>query len=55
MSNLHTHFHFKLDFGKVDQHTGDKMLIHGSKHRKDNDLQSGNIHLQNKNYLIAES
>ena len=27
MSNLQTHYHFKLDFQKVDQHTGGKWLI----------------------------
>ena len=26
MSNLQTYYHFKLDFQKVDQHTGDKWL-----------------------------
>ena len=31
---------FKLDFQKVDQHTGGKWLIHGTKHRKDNQLLS---------------
>ena len=36
MSNLQTYYHFKLDFQKVDQHTGGKWLIHGTKHRKDN-------------------
>ena len=40
MSNLQTYYHFKLDFPKVDQHTGDKWLIHGTKRRKDNQLQS---------------
>ena len=40
MSNLQTHYHFKLDFQKVDQHTGDKWLIHDTKRRKDNQLQS---------------
>ena len=29
---------FKLDFQKVDQHTGGKGLIHGTKHGKDNQL-----------------
>ena len=29
MSNLQT-YHFKLDFQKVDQHTGGKWLIHGT-------------------------
>ena len=40
ISNLQTHDHFKLNFQKVDQHTGGKWLIHGTKHRKDNQLQS---------------
>ena len=30
MSNLQTYYHFKLDFQKVDQHTGGKWLIHGT-------------------------
>ena len=40
MSNLQTYYHFKLDFQKVDWHTGDKWLIHGTKRRNDNQLQS---------------
>ena len=40
MSNLQTYYHFKLDFQKVDQHTAGKWLIHGTKRRKDNQLQS---------------
>ena len=40
MSNLQTYYHLKLDFQKVDQNTGGKWLIHGTKHRKDNQLQS---------------
>ena len=40
MSNLQTHYHFKRDFKKVDQHTAGKWLIHGTKHGKDNQLQS---------------
>ena len=39
MSNLHTYYHFKLDFQKVDQHTEGKWLIHGIKRRKDNQFQ----------------
>ena len=31
MSNLQTYYHFKLDFQKVDQHTG---LIHGTKRQQ---------------------
>ena len=33
MSNLKTYYP-KLDFQKVDQHTGGKWLIHGTKRRK---------------------
>ena len=40
MSNLQTYYHFKLDFQKVDHHTGGKWLIPGTKNRKDNQLQS---------------
>ena len=40
MSNLQTHYHFKLDFQKVDQHTEGAWLIHGIKHRNENQLQS---------------
>ena len=39
MSNLQTYYHFKLNFQKVDQHTGDKWSIHGTKRRKDKQLQ----------------
>ena len=39
-SNLQTYYHFKVDFQKVDQHTGGKWLIHGTKRHKDNQLQS---------------
>ena len=35
-----TNLHFKLEFQKVDQHTGGKWLIHGTKRRNDNQLQS---------------
>ena len=40
MLSLQTHYHFKLDLQKADQHTGGKWLIHSTKHRKDNQLQS---------------
>ena len=36
MSNLQTYYHFKLDFQYVDQLTGDKWSIHGTKRHKDN-------------------
>ena len=29
---------FQTRIPKVDQHTGGKWLIHGTKHRKDNDI-----------------
>ena len=40
MSNLQTYYHFKLDFQKVDQYTGGKWLMHGTKRCNDNQLQS---------------
>ena len=40
MSNLQTYYHFKLDCQKVDQQAGGKWSIHGTKSRKDNQLQS---------------
>ena len=40
MKNLQTYYHFKQDFQKVDQHTGGKWLIHGTKRRYNNQLKS---------------
>ena len=40
MSNLQPNCCLKIDFQKVDQHTGGKWLIHDSKRRNDNQLQS---------------
>ena len=40
MSQLQTYYNFKLYFQKVYQQTGGKWLIHGTKHRQDNQLQS---------------
>ena len=40
MSHLQTYYHFKLDFKIVDQHTGGKWLIHGTKRRIDNHLET---------------
>ena len=40
MSNLQTYYHFKPDFQKGGQRTGGKWLIHGTKRRKNNQLQS---------------
>ena len=48
---LKTQLSFKTNFQKVDQHTGGKRLIHGTKTHKDNQLQSlWNILVQN-NFL----
>ena len=40
----HSYHHFKLYFQKVDQDTGGNWLINGTKHRKDNHLQSLELH-----------
>ena len=40
MSNLQTNCYLKFDFQKVDQPAGGKWLIHDTKRRKDNQLQS---------------
>ena len=40
MSNLQIYYHLKLAFQKVDQYTGGKWLVHGTKRRKNNQLQS---------------
>ena len=39
-SKLQTYYHLKLYFQNVDQLTGGKWLIHGTKRRKVNQLQS---------------
>ena len=40
MSNLQPNGCLEFDFQKVDQHAGGKWLIHDTKRRKDNQLQS---------------
>ena len=40
MSNLQPNCSLKIDFQKVDRHAGGKWLIHDTKRRKDNQLQS---------------
>ena len=40
MSNLQPNCCLKFDFQKVDQHAGGNWLIHDTKRRKDNQLQS---------------
>ena len=40
MWNLQPNCCFEFDFQQVDQHAGGKWLIHDTKRRKDNQLQS---------------
>ena len=40
MSNLQPNCCLKIDFQKMDQHAGGKWLIHDTKRRKDNQLES---------------
>ena len=40
MSNLQPNWCLKIDFQNEDQHAGGKWLIHDTKRRKDNQLQS---------------
>ena len=40
MSNLQPNCCLKFDFQNVDQYAGSKWLIHDTKRRKDNQLQS---------------
>ena len=40
MSNLHPNCCLKIDFQKVDQYAGGEWLIHDTKRRIDNQLQS---------------
>ena len=40
MSNLQIYYHLKLTVQKVDQHTGGKCLVHGTKRCNDNQLLS---------------
>ena len=42
MSNLQPNSCLKVDFQNVDKHTGGKWLIHDTKRRKDNQLQTSN-------------
>ena len=45
---------FQTRIPKVDQHTGGKWLIHGTKHRKDNQLQSHIISINGLVLLLPE-
>ena len=42
MSNLQTHYHFKLDFQKVDHHTGGRL------NKKDGLTRYGDSHVKDK-------
>ena len=44
MSKLETHYHCEVDFQKSGLTNRGKWLIHGTKHRKDNQLQSLELH-----------
>ena len=50
MSKLQTHYQFKPDFQTVDQHTGGKWFIHGTKHHKYNLLQSLELPVEYPNW-----
>ena len=67
MSNLQLNRCLKFAFQKVDQHAGDKWLIHDTKRREDNQLQSlklpckmeseiqtsdGDLHMKNSHTLL---
>ena len=53
MSNIQNNYHFKLDFPKVDKHTGGKWLIHGTKRRKDNQLQSLELNIFSRQLFLC--
>ena len=36
MSNVQTNYRLKLEFQKMNQHKGEKWLIYGTKHYKEN-------------------
>ena len=54
MSNLQPNCCLKFDFQKVDQHAGGKWLIHDTKRRKDNQLQSLKLNILGGEVLICE-
>ena len=54
MSNLQPNCCLKFDFQKVDQHAGGKWLIHDTKCRKDNQLQSLKLPYPNNNVFSLE-
>ena len=52
MSNLQPNCCLEFDFQKVDQHTRGKWLIHDTKRRKDNQLQSSHV---TSNWAVKKS
>ena len=52
MSDLQTNCPLKLNFPKVDQHTGGKGLIHGSKHHKENQLRNLELRFRIEWYFL---
>ena len=54
MSNLQTPYHFQLNFEKVDQYTGGKVFIHGTKHGKDNQFPSLELPQGSRGYFFIE-
>ena len=52
MSNLQPNCCLEFDFQKVDQHAGGKWLIHDTKRRKDNQLQSWNSPAEYPSWVI---
>ena len=55
MSNLQPNCCLKFDFQKVDQHAGGKWLIHDTKRRKDNQLQSLKLPCRISNIMAADA
>ena len=53
MSNLQPNCCLKFDFQKVDQHAGGKWLIHDTKRRKDNQLQSLKLPSWCRHFMLA--
>ena len=53
MSNLQPNCCLKFDFQKVDQHAGGKWLIHDTKPRQDNQLQSRKLYKETKSVIAA--
>ena len=51
MSNLQLDWCLKIDFQKAGQHAGGKWLIHDTKRRKDNQLQSLNSPAEYPNWV----